>query len=119
VAHYKGEPAGVIICIPDLNPFQKATRGRMGPMTLFHFIMARLRRRRAVIIFYSVKRALQGQGLNGAMLHRVAKALFAGGYRQCGVHLDQRRERRIPASDGEAGRPAAAPAAVCSGKAIA
>lgn len=85
VVHYKGEPAGVVICIPDLNPFQKATRGRMGAMTLVHFIRERLRRRRAVIIFYSVKRALHGQGLNGAMLHQVIKALFAGGYKQCGV----------------------------------
>jgi RimJ/RimL family protein N-acetyltransferase len=84
LVRYKGEPAGVIICIPDLNPFQKAAKGRMGPMALFHFIMARLRRRRAVIIFYSVKRALHGRGLNGAMLYRVAQALHAAGYRQCG-----------------------------------
>lgn len=85
VAHYKGEPAGVVICIPDLNPFQKATRGKIGPMTLIHFLRERLSRRRAVIIFYSVKQALHGNGLNGAMLHRVVKALFAGGYRHCGV----------------------------------
>ena len=85
VAHYKGEPAGVVVCIPDLNPFQKATRGRMGPMTILHFLRERFRRRRAVIIFYSVKRELQGNGLNGAMLHRVVKALFAAGYRRCGV----------------------------------
>ena len=52
---------------------------------MIHFMRERLRRRRAVIIFYSVKRALHGQGLNGAMLHRVIKALFAGGYRRCGV----------------------------------
>lgn len=84
VAHYKGQPAGVIICIPDLNPFQKATRGRIGLMTVFHFLRARLRRRRAVIIFYSVKQALHGQGLNGAMLHRVVTALHAAGYRRCG-----------------------------------
>jgi RimJ/RimL family protein N-acetyltransferase len=85
VAHYKGEPAGVVICIPDLNPFQKATRGRVGLMTPFHFLRERLKRRRAVIIFYSVKRALHGQGLNGAMLYRVIQALFEGGYRACGV----------------------------------
>jgi RimJ/RimL family protein N-acetyltransferase len=85
VVHYKGQPAGVVICIPDLNPFQKATRGRVGLTTAFHFLRERLRRRRAVIIFYSVKRALHGQGLNGAMLHQVIKALFAGGYRQCGI----------------------------------
>jgi RimJ/RimL family protein N-acetyltransferase len=57
----------------------------VGPMTLVHFLRQRLRRRRAVIIFYSVRRALHGQGLNGAMLHRVTKALFAGGYTSCGV----------------------------------
>ncbi|MBI1685578.1 GNAT family N-acetyltransferase [Caulobacter hibisci] len=85
LVRYKGEPAGVIICIPDLNPFQKATRGRIGLMTLVHFLKARLRRRRAVIIFYSVKQALHGRGVNGAMLHRVIKALYAGGYRRCGV----------------------------------
>lgn len=84
VAHYKGEPAGAVICIPDLNPFQKATHGRIGLMTPFYFLRERLRRRRAVIIFYSVKRALHGQGLNGAMLYRVVKALYAAGYRQCG-----------------------------------
>lgn len=85
VVHYKGEPAGVVICIPDLNPFQKAVKGRMGLSAPFHFLRQRLKRRRAVIIFYSVKRALHGRGLNGAMLHRVIKALHAGGYRRCGV----------------------------------
>jgi RimJ/RimL family protein N-acetyltransferase len=85
LVHYKGQPAGVVICIPDLNPFQKTVGGRFGPTALFHFIKARLRRRRAVIIFYSVKRALHGRGVNGAMLHRVVKALHAGGYRRCGV----------------------------------
>lgn len=85
LVHYKGQPAGVVICIPDLNPFQKAVKGRFGPTALFHFLKARLRRRRAVIIFYSVKQALHGQGVNGAMLHRVARALYAGGYRRCGV----------------------------------
>jgi GNAT superfamily N-acetyltransferase len=85
LVHYKWRPAGVVICIPDLNPFQKAVKGRFGPTALFHFLKARLRRRRAVIIFYSVKQALHGQGVNGAMLHRVTRALHERGYRQCGV----------------------------------
>ena len=85
VVHHRGEPAGVVICIPDLSPFQKRTGRRVTWRTPIHFLRARLRRRRAVIIFYSVRQALHGQGLNGAMLHQVVKALYKGGYRQCGV----------------------------------
>ena len=85
VAAFEGEPAGVVVCIPDLNPFVRAVRGRYGLTAPFHFLKARLKRERAVIIFYSVKRALHGRGLNGAMLHRVLAAQRAAGYRTCGV----------------------------------
>ncbi|HEY8615479.1 GNAT family N-acetyltransferase [Phenylobacterium sp.] len=85
VVHRRGEPVGVIICIPDLNPFVKATGGRMGWTAPIHFLRHRLRRDRAVIILYSVKRALHGQGINAAMLERVVWALKQRGYRTCGI----------------------------------
>jgi RimJ/RimL family protein N-acetyltransferase len=85
VAARDQEPAGTVICIPDLNPFIRAVGGRYGLTAPFVFLRERMRRTRAVIIFYSVKRELHGQGLAGAMLHRVTKALKAGGYKTCGV----------------------------------
>ncbi|MEM9502121.1 MAG: GNAT family protein [Pseudomonadota bacterium] len=80
-----GKAVGAVICIPDLNGFLKSTRSRFGLATPFHFLRYRLRRRRAVIIFYSVARAAHGQGIMGAMLSRTLKALQGAGYEKLGV----------------------------------
>ncbi|WP_309092467.1 GNAT family N-acetyltransferase [Phenylobacterium sp.] len=85
IARHRQEPAGVIICIPDLSPFLRATGGRMGLSAPLHLLRTWLRRERAVIILYSVKRAMHGLGLNAAMLERVVSALRRRGYRRCGV----------------------------------
>lgn len=80
-----GRPIGVVVCIPDLNPFLKSIRSRLGPLAPFHYLAHRLRRRRAVIVFYSVCQHAQNRGLNGAMLHRVTTALKRAGYRRLGI----------------------------------
>ncbi|MEM8971550.1 MAG: GNAT family N-acetyltransferase [Pseudomonadota bacterium] len=84
VIHHKGCPAGVIVCIPDLNPFVKATGSKLSWLSPYHYLHFRLRRDRAVIIYYSVKRELHGHGINGAMLHRVVSAAKQAGYRMLG-----------------------------------
>jgi GNAT superfamily N-acetyltransferase len=85
VVHYDRKPAGVIVCIPDLNPFVKAVGGRLSWAAPWHFISHRLHRERAVIIYYSVVPELHGRGLNGAMLARVVKAARRAGYRTLGT----------------------------------
>jgi len=80
-----GRPIGTLICIPDLNGFLSATRSRIGLLTPFHFLRYRLRRRRAVIIFYSVVQDRHGRGLMGAILARTVAALRDAGYRQLGI----------------------------------
>ncbi len=79
------KPVGVVICIPDLNGFLKASRSRIGLATLFHFLRFRLNRNRAVIIFYSVARASHGQGIMGAMIARTLKSLKSAGYEKLGI----------------------------------
>lgn len=78
-------PAGVVLCIPDLNPMLRAMRSRLSITAPWHLLMHRLRRRRAVIIFYSVAQRRQGQGLNGAMLYKVTSALKQHGYTSLGI----------------------------------
>jgi GNAT superfamily N-acetyltransferase len=80
-----GHPAGVVICIPDLNGFLRATRSRMGWLTPFHYLRYRLRRRRAVIVFYAVAQAHHGRGLMAAMLARTLGELRAAGYQCLGI----------------------------------
>lgn len=85
VLMHEGRPVGTIICIPDLNGFLAATRSRIGLTTPFHYLRYRLRRRRAVIIFYSVASDMHGQGLMGAMLERTIPALRGAGYDRLGI----------------------------------
>lgn len=84
VIHYKGEPAGVVICIPDLNPFVRHAAARYGLRMIWSWLRNLFAPKRAVIILYSVKPEHHGKGVNAAMLHRVVAALKKGGYRSCG-----------------------------------
>jgi GNAT superfamily N-acetyltransferase len=78
-------PVGTVVCIPDLNPFLRATGSRLTLATPWHFLRSRFTRRRAVIIFYSVSPSHQNRGLNGAMLYRVTTALKSAGYDRLGI----------------------------------
>lgn len=80
-----GSVAGVVLCIPDLNPFIRRVKGKYGLNAPFEFLRHRLTRKRAVIIYYSVVRAHQGNGLNGAMLYRTLKSLRDAGYESLGI----------------------------------
>jgi GNAT superfamily N-acetyltransferase len=85
VVHHAGRPAGVIVCIPDLNPFLAACGSRIGWTTPWHFLRHRMTRDRAVIIYYAVTPELHGRGLNRIMLKRVVTAARAAGYRRLGT----------------------------------
>ena len=85
VVHHDSRPAGVIVCIPDLNPMVRACRSRMSWSMPWHFLHHRLKRDRAVIIYYAVMPELHGKGLNGAMLARVIAAAKGAGYRKLGT----------------------------------
>src|SRR5262245_43932622 len=85
VVYHDGKPAGVIVCIPDLNPFMRACGSRVSLTAPWHFLKHRLTGDRAVIIYYSVTPGLQGAGLNGAMLSRLVAAAKSAGYRRLGT----------------------------------
>ncbi len=86
LVHDRAGPVGVVLAIPDLNPMFRDMRSRFGLTAPWHFMKFRLaRRRRAVIVFYSVAARLQGRGLNGAMLHRVTTGMKQAGYTSLGL----------------------------------
>ncbi len=85
VVHNEGRPAGVIVCIPDLNPFVRSCGSRIGLLAPWHFLRHRMTRDRAVIIYYSVAPDLHGRGLNRIMLKRIITAARAAGYRRLGT----------------------------------
>ena len=84
VLRHRGRPAACIICIPDLNPFLRATRSRLKLSTPWHFLRHKLSCRRAVLIFSGVIPELQGRGVNPVVLRRVVLAMKAAGYETLG-----------------------------------
>jgi hypothetical protein len=56
----------------------------MGLLFPFHFLMHRLRRKRAVLIYSGVIPELQGQGVNPLVLYNVTNAMRDAGYEVCG-----------------------------------
>ena len=78
-------PVAVGVCIPDLNPFLRATGSRLRWTTPFLFLRHRLRRRRAIMIFGAVHPDWQNRGLAGAMLYRGIAALQQAKYGSVGV----------------------------------
>src|SRR5690606_13787399 len=51
LCYYQGEPVGVVVCIPDLNPFLKKVNSQFGWSFPFEFVKSRFNRKRAVIIY--------------------------------------------------------------------
>lgn len=84
VLHYKGEPAGCIICVPDMNPFLNAIGSRFRLSAIWHFIRHKMRNKRAVLIFAGIMPELQGQGINPVILRHVMIAAKAAGYQSIG-----------------------------------
>lgn len=84
-AYHRGEPVGVLLCVPDLNPFLRATNFRFKWSTLWHLLKLRLNRKRAAIIFFSVRRESHGRGVNAVMLHHTLRAMRNAHYTHLGI----------------------------------
>jgi GNAT superfamily N-acetyltransferase len=85
LAYEDGEPAGIIICIPDLNQFVRDTKSRLGWSTPLHYIRHVRNRRRALLVFAGVRPAFQRRGLSGALMSRCVAAMKSAGYESLGI----------------------------------
>ena len=84
VMHYKGKPAGCVLCIPDLNPLLKKIGSKAGLTFPFHFLKHRRKRKRAVLIYVGVIPELHGQGINPLMLYTLSNNMREAGYEVLG-----------------------------------
>lgn len=80
-----GHPVGVLVCIPDLNPFLRATRSRVSLGTPWHALKYRVQRRRALLVFSGVTPGHQGRGLGRVMVRHALRALDDAGYTHLGI----------------------------------
>jgi GNAT superfamily N-acetyltransferase len=85
IAYHRGEAAGVYLCIPDLTPFFHATGYRFRMTTPWHLWQLKRHPSRAAVIFYSVRHAHHGRGVNSVLLHHSLQAMRERGYTHLGV----------------------------------
>jgi GNAT superfamily N-acetyltransferase len=85
LAYEKGEPAGIVICIPDLNQFMRDTGSRMRWTTPLHYVRHVRNRRRALLVFAGVRPPFRKRGLSGALVSRCVAAMKSAGYESLGI----------------------------------
>ena len=80
-----GEPVGVVVCLPDVNPLLRATRSRLQLSTPWHYMRFLRSRARASLIFGGVRRDHQDRGVAGITLRHAITGMQRAGYRELGV----------------------------------
>jgi GNAT superfamily N-acetyltransferase len=84
LARHKGKAIGAFITIPNLNPFLKNIRSRIGLTTPYYYLKHKMNCDSALTIFYSVFREYHSRGINAVMLSHGIRNLKAGGYKKVG-----------------------------------
>ena len=84
ILHAKGQPVGVLIGIPDLNPMLARMKSQIGISTPWHYFRHRMANRRAVIVYYGVVPEWQNKGLTPFMIDRVNRTALRAGYQRMG-----------------------------------
>lgn len=82
---HKGQPIGLSIHIPDINPLLRATGSRFSLTTIYHFIKYKLQRKRALCIFSAILPEYQRQGVLGIILYKTIYAMRERGYKTFGI----------------------------------
>ncbi len=84
IMHYKNEPVGVIIAIPDIDRLLAKTNSKINLKFLIEFLSFKKTNNRAVMIFYSVAMKYHNKGFNSYLLYEFVKSALEAGYESMG-----------------------------------
>lgn len=82
IAEVDGQPVGCILPVPDVNPLLKPLRGRMGPIGLLQFQLARRRVHALRVVVLGVLPTFRKRGIESLLIEQVYRRGFARGYDQ-------------------------------------
>jgi len=80
IAEHDGEPVGICVAMPDINVAVKACGGRLGPIGLLRFTLARRRIDRIRGLVAGVLKEHRNKGIESAFGARIAHALLSSRY---------------------------------------
>ncbi len=83
--YHKEEVAGVVVCVPDLNPVLEKFKSRLGLGLIYNLLRLKKNKDRALLVFASVDPKFHSQGLGAAMFIRCIENLVKNGYKSLGI----------------------------------
>lgn len=75
IAEYDGEPVGISVAIPDINVAVKACGGKLGPLGLIRFMLARRRIDLIRGVVGGVLKPFRNRGIEAALGYRTLKTV--------------------------------------------
>ncbi|MBC8243727.1 MAG: N-acetyltransferase [Verrucomicrobia bacterium] len=82
IAECGGEPVGICVAMPDINVAVKACGGRLGPLGLLRFMLARRRIDLIRGLVAGVLKAHRNKGIESAFGAQIAQSLLASRYKR-------------------------------------
>lgn len=59
IVEHRGEPVGVLMCMPDINPLLKKFHGKIGPFKLLRFFTGKKRMKTLIVFAVGIKKRFQ------------------------------------------------------------
>jgi ribosomal protein S18 acetylase RimI-like enzyme len=81
IARYHGQPAGMILGLPDINRVLKKLDGRLFPFGIVTFLLQRRRIDHCRVIAFGVLPEYRSLGIETLLIEKVRRRMLEGGYR--------------------------------------
>jgi ribosomal protein S18 acetylase RimI-like enzyme len=82
-----GQPAGLVMGMPDLTAAVRATRGRIGPIKILRMIRASRRPSRLGLLAIAVRPAFRGRRIGAALASTFYRRLEQRGIRKSSYYV--------------------------------
>ncbi len=91
LATVHGQPAGFVVCLPEVNEAMGALRGRVGPRSMFRFARRLRHIRTAAFKLIGVMPDFRGTGLHAKLIENTLEGVRRAGYERVdGSLIDER-----------------------------
>ena len=87
IAEVDGEPAGLVLGMPDLTPAWRAMRGRLGPIKLLRMMMAARRPSRLGLLGIAVRPQFRGRRIGATLAATLYRNMESMGLRKSNYYL--------------------------------
>ena len=87
IAEVDGEPAGLVLGMPDLTPAWRAMRGRLGPLKLLRMLQSARRPSRVGLLGIAVRPQFRGRRIGATLAASLYRNLEAIGLRESSYYV--------------------------------